>query len=158
MINALGNTKWYIEKNIDISYLYFGDLFFVFLITKCWICVIWNKEYEDNLNVNWNLISYFFLGLWRVTRQWNVTYKISVIFPINNNSYDHRQGPQKHVTSSWICAIAIDCSCLNIHFLKNFQILFLSYNVCVYLWQDLLLIKVSQGKGTRLVISSNAKQ
>lgn len=31
MINALGNTKWYIEKNIDISYLYFGDLFFVLL-------------------------------------------------------------------------------------------------------------------------------
>lgn len=39
---------------------------------------------------------------------------------------------------------------------KEFHILLLVYNAFVYLWQDLLLVKVSQGKGTRLVIPSNA--
>lgn len=41
-------------------------------------------------------------------------------------------------------------------FFKEFSDSHLSYNACVYFQQDLLLVKVSQGKGTRLVTPSNA--
>lgn len=41
-------------------------------------------------------------------------------------------------------------------FFKEFSDSHLSYNACIYFQQDLLLVKVSQGKGTRLVTPSNA--